>query len=95
MQQFYKLTSSLDECIPDNTNVLSPVRLRHVLPNTLFTICLTDIELFMMQSDGSIVNLQQLQTWISLERFCEETGYNLDTTLDAWKGEVINPDWGA
>jgi hypothetical protein len=30
---------------------------------------------------------------VSIEEFYEETGYTPDTTIDAWKGEVFNPNY--
>ena len=93
MQQPPKLISPEAGMMADEADTALPVRLKHVLPNTLFSIDLLDLTSYIMRSDGSIIDTQEFREWYSLEQFCQETGYTEESTLDAWKGEVINPDW--
>ena len=78
--------------IVDELDIAHPIRLKHVLPNTLFTICLTDFTSFVMREDASIIDIQTYQEWDSIAAFYSETGYTPETTIDAWRGEVVNPD---
>lgn len=91
-QEFYRLKSSETGTMVDEAEIVLPVRLRHVLPNTLFTVCLASLDSYVMRNDSSIIEMQTFKEWASLEEFCDETGYTLETTIDAWKGEIINPD---
>jgi len=93
MQQSFKLTSPETGMMADEADTTLPIKLKHVLPNTLFSIDLSDSTSYVMRSDGSIFDTQELRQWHSLEQFCWETGYTEESTLDAWHGEVINPDW--
>lgn len=93
MEQRSTLISPETGMMADEADTVLPVRLRHVLPNTLFSIDLTDSISYILRSDGSIIDTQEFREWYSLEQFCRETGYTEESTLDAWKGEVINPDW--
>ena len=93
MQRPFKLISPESGMMADETDTVLPVKLKHVLPNTLFSIDLTDSTSYIMRSDGSIIDTQEFREWYSLEQFCQETGYTEESTLDAWRGEVINPDW--
>jgi hypothetical protein len=73
-------------------DIMQPVCLKHVLPDTLFTISLTDFSSFMMRKDFSVIDTQTYQEWNSLTAFYKDTGYTPETTIDAWMGEVVNPD---
>jgi hypothetical protein len=92
-RQSRKLISSEHGTIVDEADINYPIRLKHILPSTLFTISLTDVSSYAMRQDRSIIDTQTYKEWVSIEEFYEETGYTSDTTIDAWKGEVINPDY--
>ena len=92
-QQFHKLVSSECGTLVDEVDINLPIRLKHVLPSTLFTISLTDFSSYVMRHDHSIIDTQTYKEWVSIEEFYEETGYTPDTTIDAWKGEVFNPNY--
>jgi hypothetical protein len=87
-----KLTSPDRGIYADEVDTKLPVQLKHVLPGTLFTISLSELSSFVLEANHSIFDVQTGQEWSSLEAFCAETCYNLETTIDAWYGEVINPD---
>lgn len=89
----FKITSSPGGILTDEMDSVQPVCLKHVLPSTLFTISLTDGNSFVMRTDGSIIDTQSFQEWETLAQFCEEMGYSPESSLDAWHGEVVNPDW--
>lgn len=92
MQKPSTLISPEAGAIVDELDIVHLIRLKHVLPNTLFTICLTDFSSFVMREDSSIIDTQTYQEWDSITAFYSETGYTPETTIDAWRGEVVNPD---
>ncbi|MBD2019292.1 hypothetical protein H6F43_03730 [Leptolyngbya sp. FACHB-36] len=92
MLQSHTLISPASGVLADEIDTWEPIRLKHILPNTLFTISLTDFTAYVLRDDRSVMDTQSFQEWASIEEFCEEVGYTLETTLDAWCGTVLNPD---
>lgn len=90
--QPHKLISPEGGIYSDELDSVLRVRLKHILPNTFFTISLADSSSFVLRSDRSVIDVRTYREWTSLEAFCAETGYTLEATIDAWRGEVINPD---
>lgn len=92
MPQPSTLVSPATGILTDEVDTRMPICLKHILPNTQFTISLTDYTAYVLRGDSSVLDTQTFQEWTSLENFCEEAGYRLETTIDAWCGTVINPD---
>lgn len=67
------------------------IKLKHIQPDTLFTISLVDMESYIMRCNNSILELQTFREWDSIDALCREKGYSLETVIDAWEENISTP----